>query len=70
MILERVEVENVRNIEAAGNDLCPGLNVLSGANGAGKTAFLEAVHLLLRGRAFRTRSIETIIRNGGDGLSA
>lgn len=69
MILGRVEVENVRNIEAAGIDLCPGLNVLSGANGAGKTAFLEAVHLLLRGRSFRTRSIETIIRNGSNGLT-
>ena len=69
MILERVEVENVRNIEAAGIDLCPGLNVLSGANGAGKTAVLEAVHLLLRGRSFRTRSIETIIRSGGNGLT-
>jgi len=69
MVLGRVEVENVRNIEAAGIDLCPGLNVLWGANGAGKTAVLEAVHLILRGRSFRTRSVETIIRSGGNGLT-
>ena len=69
MILARVEAQNVRNIETAGVDLGPGLNVLSGANGAGKTAFLEAVHLLLRGRSFRTRAIETVIREGSDRLT-
>ena len=69
MILARVEAQNVRNIETAGIDLSPGLNVLSGANGAGKTALLEAVHLLLRGRSFRTRAIETIIRGDGDTLT-
>lgn len=31
-----------------------GLNVLTGANGQGKTSLLEAVHLLLTGRSFRT----------------
>jgi DNA replication and repair protein RecF len=31
-----------------------GLNVLSGRNGHGKTSLLEAVHLLLTGRSFRT----------------
>ena len=69
MILERIEAENVRNIAHARVDLCPGLNVLSGANGAGKTALLEAVHLIIRGRSFRTRPIETMIRNGQDALT-
>ena len=32
----------------------PGLNVLTGANGQGKTALLEAVAVLLAGRSFRT----------------
>jgi DNA replication and repair protein RecF len=32
----------------------PGLNVLIGPNGQGKTSLLEAVHVLLTGRSFRT----------------
>ena len=69
MILERFEAENVRNIEAASVELCPGLNVFSGPNGAGKTALLEAVHLIIRGRSFRTRSAESMIRHGSDALT-
>ena len=69
MILERFEAENVRNIAAARVDLCAGLNVLSGSNGAGKTALLEAVHLMIRGRSFRTRSIESMIRHGSEALT-
>src|SRR5262249_41544376 len=32
----------------------PGLNALLGPNGQGKTTLLEAVHVLLTGRSFRT----------------
>ena len=32
----------------------PGLNVLVGPNGQGKTALLEAIAVLLAGRSFRT----------------
>jgi DNA replication and repair protein RecF len=35
----------------------PGLNVLVGANGQGKTALLEAVHVLISGRSFRTAKL-------------
>ena len=64
MIVERVDVQNVRNIESARLVLGPGLNLLVGSNGAGKTAFLEAVHLLIRGRSFRTSRTMGLLRRG------
>ena len=64
MVVERLDVENVRNIEAAHLEFDPGLNLLIGPNGAGKTAALEALHLVLRGRSFRTARTESLVRHG------
>ena len=61
MRLERVEVWGFRNLSALSVDLSPGLNHFSGPNGAGKTAFLEAIHLLFRGRSFRTNRVANVI---------
>lgn len=44
-------IENLALIEQAGLVLQPGLNVLSGETGAGKSMLLDAVSLLLGGRA-------------------
>ena len=63
MIVERLNVQNVRNIEAACLDLESGLNLLVGPNGAGKTALLEAIHLLIRGRSFRTSRTTALLRH-------
>ena len=64
MILERLDVGDVRNIAAAHLRLGPGVNLLLGPNGAGKTAILEAVHLLIRGRSFRTGRPDVLMRRG------
>lgn len=64
MIVERLDIENVRNIESAHLELHSGVNLLVGLNGSGKTAALEAVHLLIRSRSFRTSRTEGIIRRG------
>lgn len=68
MILERLYARGIRNLKPL--DLRPaiGLNVITGANGSGKTAFLEAVHLAVRGQSFRSREIGEVIANGDDGL--
>ena len=66
MRLTRLEVSNVRNLEQVALEPGPGLNLLYGDNGAGKTALLEAVHLLGRGRSFRTHRIRQVIRRGED----
>src|SRR5215469_11413866 len=59
---------NVRNIEAGQLELSPELTLIWGPNGAGKTSALEAIFLLGRGRSFRTRNTERLIRRGEDHL--
>ena len=68
MLLERLDVQNVRNIESAHLELAPRINLLTGPNGAGKTALLEAVHLLIRGRSFRTNRSGSLLRHGAERL--
>lgn len=64
--LVRLEVLDFRNVEHAVLDLSPGFNFLHGSNGAGKTAALEAVHVLARGRSFRSSQLQDVIRVGSD----
>jgi len=68
MILTELTVDNVRCIEHAELSLHPGRNLIWGSNGSGKTSLLEAMFLLGRGRSFRTRSSERLIRHGEDQL--
>ena len=69
MIVERLAIANVRNIESARLDLDPRLNLLVGPNGAGKTSALEAFYVLIRGRSFRTTHAERVIRNEAVGMT-
>ncbi len=50
-MLEELRVENLLLIERAELRLAPGLNVLTGETGAGKTMLAQALDLLLGGRA-------------------
>jgi DNA replication and repair protein RecF len=64
MALAELSLHDLRCIQAAELKLQPGSNLLFGANGAGKTSVLEAAFLLGRGRSFRTRLNEKLIRHG------
>ncbi len=50
-MLQELRVENLLLIERAELELAPGLNVLTGETGAGKTVLAHALDLLLGGRA-------------------
>ncbi|MGD0455189.1 MAG: AAA family ATPase, partial [Solirubrobacteraceae bacterium] len=50
-MLQELRVENLLLIEQAQLRLAPGLNVLTGETGAGKTVLAHALDLLLGGRA-------------------
>src|SRR6266404_6902432 len=65
MILDFVEVENFRNL--SGKIVWgPGLNIIHGNNGQGKTNWLEAIYLLSRTKSFRTQRLQESIRFGQD----
>ena len=55
-MLTELSVENIALIEAATLELAPGLNVITGETGAGKTLLATALQLLLGGRA-RSESV-------------
>jgi DNA replication and repair protein RecF len=65
---QRLTVDNLRNLTSVRLDLQPGLNYFYGANGAGKTALLESVHFLARGRSFRAGNASDLIQKGSEVL--
>lgn len=64
MALRRLQVTDFRCLQAAAFELDPRFTLISGPNGSGKTSLLEAIYLLGRGRSFRTRRLEHLIRFG------
>jgi DNA replication and repair protein RecF len=64
MHLVEIRYHNFRNLANGGSLLAPGMNVLIGGNGSGKTSFLEALHVLSTGKSFRTRSLSEVICSG------
>src|SRR3984957_19937768 len=63
MNLAELRLEDVRCLRSAALSLHPRLNLISGDNGSGKTSLLEAIYVLGRGRSFRTRHTEQLIRH-------
>ena len=64
MSLSEITISNLRCIEHAELCLPPGLTLIYGGNGSGKTSLLEGIFVLGRGRSFRTRNSERLIRRG------
>ena len=62
-MLEHIEIEGVRNLSGVSLEIAPGATLLFGANGSGKTSFLEAIHLLGVGRSFRTHHSRPVIQH-------
>ncbi|MFA6947561.1 MAG: DNA replication and repair protein RecF [Eubacteriales bacterium] len=69
MIIEKFGVADYRNIQKAFITPAPGVTVLCGKNGQGKTNMLEAINIFAQGRAYRTRRERELIR-GVSGMSS
>jgi DNA replication and repair protein RecF len=67
MALSRLSLADFRSYADAVIAPGPGLVVLTGENGAGKTNVLEAVSLLSPGRGLRGASLAEMARSGGEG---
>jgi DNA replication and repair protein RecF len=64
MSLALLRLGDFRALKTAELNLHPRLNLITGANGSGKTTVLEAIYLLGRGRSFRSRHTEQLVRHG------
>lgn len=64
MPLVSLQVEQFRCLEKVGLSLDPHYNLFVGPNASGKTSLLEALFFLGRGRSFRTRRLERLVRQG------
>ena len=61
MYLSNLKLINFRNIESLNIKLNPGITILYGDNGQGKTNIVESIYLLLNGTSFRTKSSKELI---------
>ena len=67
MRLIRASLTDFRNYDRLTFEPGPGLNVLTGPNGSGKTNLLEAISLLAPGRGLRNARPESLARAGATG---
>lgn len=68
MQVTRLDIRQLRRFDQVQLLPAPGLNVITGDNGAGKTSVLEALHLMAYGRSFRGRVRDGLIRSGQPAL--
>lgn len=68
MQIVRLTASNLRAFTHASLDPGPGLNLITGDNGAGKTSLLEALHLMAYGRSFRGRVRDGLVSTGAEAL--
>src|SRR3954469_14310935 len=66
MIATRLRLRDFRSYGAADVRLGPGLTVISGRNGAGKTNLLEGLYFACTGRSCRTANEREVVRFGAE----
>lgn len=68
MQITRLQLRRLRRFDELDFLPGPGLNLIIGDNGAGKTSVLEAMHLMAYGRSFRGRVRDGLIQAGAPAL--
>ena len=68
-MISRLRVSGFRNLFDSELVDLREINVLYGENGAGKTSFLEAVHILSSSKSFRGGGLESFINHDSTGYS-
>lgn len=69
MPIKEIGLVSFRNHDSIKMEFCPNINVIWGKNGSGKTAILEAIHLLSIGRSFRTNRKNELLKDEMDFFS-
>jgi DNA replication and repair protein RecF len=68
MIVHQLTLGRFRNYGSLHLSFEPGINVITGDNGQGKTNLIEAIHFALTGRSFRTQRAMELIQHGHEEL--
>lgn len=63
MHIDWLQIENLRNLTHTRIQPSHNLNIFTGPNASGKTAFLEAIYLLSRAKSFRSPRINEVIQH-------
>ncbi len=61
-MLQRLVINQFRNLSNLSIQAHPKFNLITGANGSGKTSILEAIYFLSHGRSFRTQRMARLIQ--------
>lgn len=61
MSLNQLNIHGFRNISSASFSLAPDVNIITGANGSGKTSILESLYFLSTGKSFRTSKNQNLV---------
>ena len=64
--LARTSINDFRNLQQQEQDWQAGVHLIIGANGSGKTSFLEALHVLATGKSFIGATASEFIARGKD----
>ncbi len=68
MAIRQLSLTDFRNLGSATLDLHPRINLVCGANAAGKTSLLEALYVLCQGCSFRTHQLAQCVQYGKPGF--
>ena len=69
MTIELIRLTDFRNFRDAEIRPGPGVNLITGPNGSGKTSLIEAVGFLSNGRSFRTPLVQRVVSYGCESLT-
>ncbi len=68
MAIRQLSLTDFRNLGSTTLELHPRINLVYGANAAGKTSLLEAIHVLCQARSFRTHQLAQCVQYGKPGF--